>query len=56
MYTKGGPDFLGAAVTKIIGQDGNTYDMESEVPADEAFGYGNTGKDIVNKTVAQFAK
>ena len=56
MYTKGGPDFLGSAVTKIIGNDGNAYDLESEVPADEAFGYGNTGKDIIDKTVAQFAK
>ena len=56
MYTKGGPDFLGSAVTKIIGNDGNAYDMESEVPCDEGFGYGNTGKDIIDKTVAQFAK
>ena len=39
MYTKGGPDFLGSAVTKIIGNDGNSYAMDSEVPADEAFGY-----------------
>ena len=56
MYTKGGPDFLGSAVTKIIGSDGDTYEMDSEVPADPSFGTGNTGNDIVSKTVAQFAK
>jgi len=56
MYTKGGPDFLGSAITKIIGTDGNTYEMDGEVPADYQFGEGNTGNDIVNKTVAQFAK
>jgi len=55
MYTKGGPDFLGSAVTKIIGNDGNAYPMDSEVPADESFGFC-TGKDVVDKTVTQFAK
>ena len=43
MYTKGGPDFLGSAVTKIVGSDGNTYSMDDEVPADAILGDGNTG-------------
>ena len=30
--------------------------MDDEVPADYQFGEGNTGNDIVNKTVTQFAK
>ena len=43
MYTKGGPDFLGSAVTKIVGSDGNTCGMDDEVPADAILGDGNTG-------------
>lgn len=51
MYTKGGPDFLGNAVTKIVGVDGNTYDIEGEVPCDPELGEGLTGREIIDKTV-----
>jgi hypothetical protein len=43
MYTKGGPDFLGSAITKIVGSDGNTYGMDDEVPADSVLGDIITG-------------
>ena len=56
MYTKGGPDFLGKAVTKIVGSDGEVYDMNDNVPADGGFGDENTGHDIIDKTVVQFAQ
>lgn len=56
IYTKGGPDFLGAAITKIIGNDGQTYEIDDEVPADEGLGEVNTGRDILSRTVEIFAK
>lgn len=43
MYTKGGPDFLGSAVTSIVGKDGQVYGIDDEVPCSEDIGTGLTG-------------
>lgn len=43
MYTKGGPDFLGKAVTKIVGNDGEVYAIDDTVPCHEELGSELTG-------------
>lgn len=56
MYTKGGPDFLGKAVTKIVGSDGQVYGIDDTVPASEELGSDLTGQQVIDNTVEIFAK
>ena len=56
IYTKGGPDFLGKAVTHIIGTDGARYSLDDTVPADAILGSDITGHEVISKTVNLFAK
>ena len=56
IYTKGGPDFLGKAVTHIIGTDGARYSLDDTVPADPVLGSDINGHEVISKTVNLFAK